>query len=70
MRLKIAREQFPDSPRFGRWLARFFTVRNARSYARRFPQRPASLDRALRLGRIPLSGLPSGWVWQILKRFS
>jgi GT2 family glycosyltransferase len=70
MRLRIAREQFPDSPRAGRWLARFFTVRNARSYARRFPQRPASLSRALRLGRIPLSGLPSGWVWQMLKRFS
>lgn len=70
MRLRIAREQFPGSPRAGRWFARFFTLRNARSYARRFPQRPASLHRALRFGRIPLSGLPSGWVWQILKRLA
>ncbi len=70
MRLRIAREQFRGSPRWGRWLARFFTLRNARSYARRFPERPATLARALQFKRIPLSGLPSGWIWQILKRTS
>ena len=40
LRLRIAREQLPGRPRLGRWLARFFTHRNARAYARRFP-RPA-----------------------------
>jgi len=63
LRLRIAREQFPASPRLGRWLARFFTYRNALSYARRFAERPAPLSRALQLGRIPFARLPSGWVW-------
>jgi GT2 family glycosyltransferase len=67
LRLRVAREQFPASPRLGRWLARFFTYRNALSYARRFPERPASLVRALRLGRIPFSGIPSGWAWAGLR---
>jgi hypothetical protein len=67
LRLRVAREQFPASPRFGSWLARFFTYRNALSYARRFPERPAALARALRLRGIPGSFAPSGWVWQLLK---
>lgn len=68
LRRRIATEQFADSPRFGRWLARFFTYRNARSYERRFRgERPAALGRALRLGRIPLSGIPSGWAWAALR---
>jgi len=67
LRLRIAREQFPASPRLGRWLARFFTYRNALSYARRFRERPAPLNRALQLGRIPLARLPSGWVWAALR---
>ena len=70
LRLRIAREQFPASPRLGRWLARFFTYRNALSYARRFAERPAPLTRALQLGRIPFARLPSGWVWAAMKRFS
>ena len=61
LRLRIARDQFPSAPRRGRWLARFFTFRNAKSYARRFTERPAALARALRLGAIPFSGLPSSW---------
>lgn len=67
LRLRIVREQFPRSPRAGRWLARFFTARNARAYARRFPERPAALARALRLARIPGGFIPSGWVWAALK---
>jgi glycosyltransferase involved in cell wall biosynthesis len=67
LRLQIAREQFGDRPRFGRWLARFFTCRNARSYASRFAERPAALQRALSLGRIPFASIPSGWIWQLLK---
>ena len=70
LRLRIAREQFPKSPRLGRWLARFFTYRNALSYAARFPQKPASLARALRLGSIPFARLPRGWVWAALKRLA
>jgi glycosyltransferase involved in cell wall biosynthesis len=70
LRLRIAREQFPTTPRLGRWLARFFTYRNALSYAARFPQKPASLARALRLGAIPFARLPSGWVWGALNRFA
>ena len=66
LRLRIAREQF-RSRRTGRWLARFFTYRNALAYARRFPEKPGSLARTLRFKKIPLSGLPSGWVWQCLK---
>jgi len=67
LRLRIAREQFGGAPRTGRWLARFFTYRNARSYAARFPERPESLTRALRLGGIAGARLPSGWVWQAVK---
>jgi GT2 family glycosyltransferase len=67
LRLRIAREQFPNRPGLGRWLARFFTYRNASSYAGRFAERPAGLKRALSLGKIPFAGLPSGWVWQCLK---
>jgi glycosyltransferase involved in cell wall biosynthesis len=70
LRLRIAREQFPASPRLGRWLARFFTYRNALSYAHRFAGRPAPLNRALRLGRIPFARLPSGWVWAALRLFA
>ena len=67
LRLRIAREQLPEHPRLGRWLARFFTFRNARCYAERFKARPAILRRCLRLGRMPLATLPNGWVWQALK---
>jgi glycosyltransferase involved in cell wall biosynthesis len=67
IRLRVAREQLGASPRLGRWLARFFTARSARAYARRFPDRPAGLTRALAFGRIPLGTLPSGWVWQFIK---
>lgn len=67
LRLRIAREQLPSHRRLGRWLARFYTARMARSYSRRFTERPAVLHRAQRLARIPLSGLPSGWVWALLK---
>jgi len=69
LRLRIAREQFAARPRLGRWLARFFTYRTARSYARRFADRPAGLSRALEFGRIPFARVPSGWVWQTLQRF-
>jgi glycosyltransferase involved in cell wall biosynthesis len=67
LRLKIAAEQFSAYPRTGRWLARFFTYRNACCYARRFRERPAILQRCLALGRLPFVGLPSGWVWQALR---
>jgi hypothetical protein len=66
LRLRIAREQFA-SRRVARWFARFFTYRNALSYARRFPEKPAALERALRLKKIPFSFLPSGWAWTLLK---
>jgi glycosyltransferase involved in cell wall biosynthesis len=68
LRLRIAREQLAGRPRLGRWLARFFTSRSARAFARRFSERPAGLARAQRLGRIPFARLPSGWVWQFVKR--
>ena len=67
LRLRIAREQFPSSRRAGRWMARFFTFRNARCYCRRFGAGPTVLRRCSRLGRIPLSRLPAGWVWRALK---
>lgn len=70
LRRQVAREQLATHPRLGRWFARFFTYRTACAYARRFPQRPAGLARALQLGAIPLAGLPSGWVWQFLKTFA
>lgn len=66
LRLRIAREQL-HSPGHGKWLARFFTYRNALSYGRRFAQKPASLARALELKRIWFSSLPSGWVWKWLQ---
>jgi glycosyltransferase involved in cell wall biosynthesis len=69
LRLRIAREQFGRAPRLGRWLARFFTCRNARSYANRFSERPTVLQRALKLDRIPFAWIPSGWIWQLLKTF-
>jgi hypothetical protein len=68
LRLRIAQDQFPDSPDLGRWFARFFTYRTARSYQKRFrDQHPASLARALRFKQIVGSWLPSGWVWAWLK---
>jgi glycosyltransferase involved in cell wall biosynthesis len=67
LRLRVAREQLSRRRKLGRWMARFFTYRTARSYFRRFPERPASLERTLRFRRIPLSGLPSGWVWAALR---
>ena len=67
LRLRIAAEQFSEHPRAGRWLARFFTYRNACCYARRFRERPAILRRCLALGRLPFARLPSGWVWQALR---
>jgi len=67
LRLRIVREQFRRSPRLGRWLARFFTARNAQSYAERFAERPAALHRTLRFNRIACAGLPSGWVWAALR---
>jgi hypothetical protein len=70
LRLRIAREQLPTRPRLGRWLARFFTARAAGSYAQRFSEKPAGLARALRFQRIPGHALPSGWVWQAIKRFA
>jgi glycosyltransferase involved in cell wall biosynthesis len=67
LRLRIAREQFPEHPRAGRWLARFFTYGNARRYAMRFGARPEILRRCLHLCRGPVAALPNGWVWQALK---
>lgn len=66
LRLRIAREQL-RSRHLARWFARFFTYRNALSYQRRFLQRPATLARVLRFKKIPLSYLPSGWTWAVLR---
>ena len=73
LRLRIVREQCRRHPRLGRWTARFYTSRMARSFASRFPEKPADLARAHRLARIPLGWLPSGWVWkglQLATRFT
>jgi hypothetical protein len=67
LRLRISREQLPKKPRLGRWLARFYTARSARSYARRFPEQPAILARAQRFEKMPFAWLPSGWVWAFLR---
>lgn len=67
LRLKIAREQYPDHPRFGRWMARFFTSRNARCYAERFGRGPDILLRCLDLARGSTARVPAGWAWQALK---
>lgn len=67
LRQRIAREQLATQPRIGRWLARFYTARMAKAYARRFSARPAVLIRAERLGRIPFGWIPSGWVWVFLQ---
>jgi glycosyltransferase involved in cell wall biosynthesis len=67
LRLRIAREQFPKAPRLGRWMARFFTYRNARHYRERFGDGAAALRRGLRMRRIAFSFVPSGWVWQALR---
>lgn len=68
LRLRIAREQLGHKPRLGRWIARFYTARMARAYAKRFTERPAILARAQRFERIPFHNVPSGWVWALLKR--
>jgi glycosyltransferase involved in cell wall biosynthesis len=67
LRLQIARDQFPDNPRLGRWAARFFTFRNARCYSKRFGSGPAILRRCMGMGAMPFARLPSGWVWLALK---
>jgi glycosyltransferase involved in cell wall biosynthesis len=67
LRLKIAREQYPGHRHFGRWMARFFTSRNARCYAERFGRGPAILERCLGLTGGPTAHVPAGWAWQALK---
>ena len=84
LRHQIAREQFPHYPRLGKWVARFFTLRNARSYFRRYGVGPSTESAAVatkggptdaitlthrfqRLQRQPLSWLPSGWVWALVR---
>jgi glycosyltransferase involved in cell wall biosynthesis len=67
LRLRIAREQFSGRRRLGRWLARFYTGRLARAYARRFADKPAGLLRAARFQTLPFAWLPSGWVWKFLQ---
>jgi glycosyltransferase involved in cell wall biosynthesis len=67
LRLRIAREQFPGHPRASRWAARFFTYRNAMCYCKRFGRGSDILQRCLGMGKVPLSGLPAGWVWRALK---
>jgi glycosyltransferase involved in cell wall biosynthesis len=67
LRLRVSREQLPTKPRLGRWLARFYTARSARSYAKRFQERPAILARAQQFERMPFAWLPSGWVWAFLR---
>lgn len=66
-RLRVAREQLPSHRRLGRWLARFYTARMARSYARRFGGDSMALARARKLANIPFQRIPSGWVWALLK---
>lgn len=70
LRLRIAREQLPNRPTLGRWIARFYTARMARAYRRRFGNGPAVLSRAEKFARIPAASLPSGWVWALLKRLA
>lgn len=67
LRLRIAREQLPRYPRLGRWLARFFTYRNALSYGRRFSERPVVFRRVCCFSTIPFQVAPSGWVWLLLR---
>ena len=66
LRRKVAVEQLGRRP-LAFWLARFYTGRDARAYARRFPERPATLARAEKFRRIPGGWLPSGWVWRFLQ---
>lgn len=70
LRLRVAREQLPHHPQLGRWLARFFTGRMARSYERRFTEKPAILARTGRFRHIPFGWLPSGWAWRFLQLLS
>lgn len=70
LRCRIAREQFPDQPAFGRWLARFFTYRTTLAYEKRFAERPAGLARAKRFQRIAGQAVPSGWVWRVLQQLA
>jgi len=67
LRLRIAREQLPHRLCLGRWLARFYTHRMARAYARRFAEKPAALAHAARFRRQSFAWLPSGWVWKFLQ---
>jgi GT2 family glycosyltransferase len=66
LRRKVALEQVGHRRR-ALWLARFYSGRDARAYARRFPERPATLARAEKFRRIAGSFLPSGWVWRAIR---
>lgn len=68
LRLQIARRDV-RSPRLGRWLARFFTLRNGRAYVRRYADAPIA-RRVRRFERMPLRWLPSGWVWRFLQAYA
>jgi hypothetical protein len=67
LRLRVAREQFGAGSRLAKWMARFYSARMARAYAQRFEMASATLRRTQALGRIPFSGISSGWVWAALK---
>ncbi len=67
LRRRIVREQFPAYPQLGKWLARFFTLRNGRSYFLRYGTGSLVEKRFRHLRRIPLNWLPSGWVWAALR---
>lgn len=67
LRLRIAREQLGARSRTGRWIARFYSARMARSYAERFSQTPAVLRRVERFNTMAFAGIPSGWVSAWLK---
>jgi glycosyltransferase involved in cell wall biosynthesis len=67
LRLRIAREQFKAMPLMSRWMARFFTCRNARCYLARFGRGPCILGRCLSMNRVAFARMPAGWVWRALK---
>jgi GT2 family glycosyltransferase len=67
LRLRVAREQFGADSQIARWIARFYSARMARSYARRFEEASPTLRRSHAFNRIPFSGVSSGWVWALLQ---
>jgi glycosyltransferase len=69
VRKRIVRECFAHSS-IATWMSRFYTYRSALKLGRKYDENHPTARKALKLGKIPFSWIPSGWVWLLTKWLS